>query len=384
MRISLVIQDLYRLGAQYVTAMVANGLAQRGHEVAVVVSAVHDRIGRESPDLKPFPLDPRVALVHLPHVRASRNAFALARHFRRYRPDAILPMSGAYEVACAIARQLALRRRTTRLIPVEHSSGLGLRQAESRVSAYRGPRLPAILYHWVADSVDGVVAVSKGSAEALGSLGKYAAGKIHVIYNPVVDARCIEKQKSAPSHPWLSSKTAPVLVAAGAHVPFKGHDVLLRAFERVCRQHPCRLILFGEGPLTEFYRKLAASLGISDSVSMPGYTANLPAELKAADAFVVSSHCESFSVVLVEALACGVPVVATNCPSGPPEILRNGQYGLLVQPDNPAALAEGIVKVLEGRGIRPPAESWEPYRLERIIDQYEALLVELLAAGRAK
>jgi len=364
--------------------MVANGLAQRGHEVAVVVSAVHDRIGRESPDLKPFPLDPRVALVHLPYARASRNAFALARHFRRYRPDAILPMSGAYVVACALARTLAGQARTARLIPVQHGGGVGMRREQSRVSGSRCIRLPTVMTRWVAHSADAVVAVSRGTADALVAQGRYPADRIHVINNPVVDDTFDARSRKPATHPWLQSKSEPVIVAAGSHAAVKGYDVLLRAFAWVRLRRPCRLILFGEGALTESYRRLAAELKVDGYVSLPGFAGNLPAEIRRADLFVVSSHCESFSIVLVEALACGVPVVATNCPSGPPEILRNGLYGLLVQPDNPAALAEGIVKVLEGHGIQPPPESWAPYRLDRIIDQYEALLVELLAAGRAK
>ena len=375
MRISLVIQDLYRLGAQYVTALLASGLAQRGHEVAVVVSAVHERIARERPDLKPFPLDSRVALVRLPHAKASRNAFALARHLRRHRPAAILPMSGAYAVACAVARTLAGQTRTVRLIPVQHGGGIGMRREQSRVSDKRGMRLPAHLSQWVARSADAVVAVSRGTADALLAQGRYPADRIHMIYNPVLDDTFDARSRLPPVHPWLQSKSEPVIVAAGSHAAVKGYDVLLRAFARVRQQRPCHLILFGEGALTESYRRLASELKVDDSVSLPGFAGNLPAEIRRADLFVVSSHCESFSIVLVEALACGVPVVATNCPSGPPEILNNGEYGLLVQPDNPEALAEGIVKVLEGHGIRPPAESWETYRLERVLDCYEALLV---------
>jgi glycosyltransferase involved in cell wall biosynthesis len=90
------------------------------------------------------------------------------------------------------------------------------------------------------------------------------------------------------------------------------------------------LIIFGEGGLRSEYERLIEELGIGDSVSLPGFTNNLPAELKGGACFVVSSLIESFSVVLVEALASGVPVVSTDCPYGPGEILKRGKYGTLV------------------------------------------------------
>jgi glycosyltransferase involved in cell wall biosynthesis len=120
-------------------------------------------------------------------------------------------------------------------------------------------------------------------------------------------------------------------------------------------------------------------LGLDQLIDFPGHTHNLPAELKAADAFVVSSHAESFSVVLVEALASGIPVVSTNCPSGPPEILQNGKYGILVEPGNPSSLAKGILQVLDGKGVIPPHESWEPYVLEKVSNEYENLIRKVLS-----
>jgi glycosyltransferase involved in cell wall biosynthesis len=161
-------------------------------------------------------------------------------------------------------------------------------------------------------------------------------------------------------------------------VPLKGYDILIKALSLILPQKKCRMILFGEGPDTASLKSLANSLSIGDFVSFPGHVDTLPAELNHADVFVVSSHCESFSVVLVEALACGVPVVATNCPVGPPEILKNGQYGTLVAPNDPKALAEGIWLALNGAAIMPPFESWQPYVIENVVAQYEAVFKRVL------
>ena len=109
----------------------------------------------------------------------------------------------------------------------------------------------------------------------------------------------------------------------------------------------------------------------------PGYTDNLPAEIKAADAFIVSSNIESFSIVLVEALAAGTPVISTDAPYGPPEILQNGKYGILVKRNNPDALADGILQVLNGHAIPPTPEAYERFTLPNTVKRYEAALATL-------
>jgi glycosyltransferase involved in cell wall biosynthesis len=120
-------------------------------------------------------------------------------------------------------------------------------------------------------------------------------------------------------------------------------------------------------------------LHVEHNISFPGHTNALPAELKNTDLFVVSSHCESFSIVLVEALASGVPVVATKCPSGPYEILCGGIYGTLVPVNDVEALADGIYSALTGNAIVPVPESWKSYSLDKVVEQYEEVLYKVLA-----
>jgi len=275
-----------------------------------------------------------------------------------------------------------LTRSKAGIIIVEHSGGIGMSAAQTR-NEFRSSWLRQCVTRTLASlcawRVDRVIAVSDGVRDALVQTRRYPASRIVRIYNPVVDETFAARRCEAPTHPWLQTKTVPVIVAAGAQVKLKGYDLLIRAFAIVLQTRPCRLILFGEGIETEHLKQQAAESGVGNDISFPGHTNNLPANLSHADVFVVSSHVESFSVVLVEALACGTPVVSTNCPSGPPEILKNGKYGILVEPNNPAALANGIIRVLEGGGIHPPAESWHSYRLETVIKQYEDIFTKVLA-----
>jgi glycosyltransferase involved in cell wall biosynthesis len=383
MHITFVIQDLYRLGAQYVTSLIMSGLVRRGHKVDLILSGFHEKTARERPDLIPFPIPQEVVVYNLQHEKASRNILPIAAYLRARHPDIIVPI-GTYVLPAAIA--LWLTGSTAKLVPVEHASGIGVKDnhgyfKDGNVN-YKpsiGRRLIiSILTALFGKRTNHVIAVSNGVKDALVKTMRLDSRAITVIYNPVVDETFFQKKSQPASHPWLIDKQLPVIVAAGAHVPFKGYDVLLNAFATVTRRKRCRLILFGEGPKQADLKALACKLGLAELVSFPGYTTNLPAELKCADCFVVSSYVESFSIVLVEALACGIPVVATNCPSGPPEILRGGQYGSLVETGNASDLAEGILAILDGQGKIPPPESWRRYELDTVTLQYEDLFGRIL------
>jgi glycosyltransferase involved in cell wall biosynthesis len=378
MKISIVIQDLYRLGAQYVTSLLASGLAQRGHDVEVVVSAVHTRIGNERPSLKPFPLPLNVNLVILPNVKASRNVFSLVRYLRKRNPDIILSMSTNYFVASALASPWVSKR--TIFINVEHAHSVCLPEILTLGNFIKRPFLTTryVLVKWCWHRMTRVIAVSDEIARIVHKRMGIPVENIATIYNPVVDEWFFRKKSQPSNHPWLKVKDKPVIVAAGAHVKVKAQDVLIKAFKMVRESVDCRLILFGDGVLTQSLKDLAVELELETDVSFPGYTMNLPTEMTSADVVVVPSLRESFSVVLVEALACGVPVVSTNTPGGPPEILKNGQYGILVEPNDPHALAEGILCAMSDTKIVPPEESWQPYALDKVTDQYEAVFRELV------
>ena len=373
------IQDLYKLGAQFATAKLANSLSANGYRVEVVVSAIHADISKNRPDLQAYELSPDIGLACLPNKKASLNFVSILRYLRDKEPDIIVATSENYLIPIALGMYLTNRR--SRLIFVEHSSGIGMKDAgvEFRTGdinyheSFMRTITRALLWPLLKYRIDNIVAVSSGVKDALIESRGVDSMKISVIPNPVLDSEFFLNDQIGSNHPWLIYKTLPVIVAAGAHVPFKAFDVLIKGFVTVRSQHPCRLIIFGEGPLTDSLKSLAIALGVDADIDFPGFTANLPAELRRADCFVVSSNVESFSIVLVQALACKVPVVATDCPSGPREILRGGKYGILTRTGDSDDLAAGIARVLEGGGISPPDESWEPYRSEIVCKQFESL-----------
>ena len=120
---------------------------------------------------------------------------------------------------------------------------------------------------------------------------------------------------------------------------------------------------------------LIKKLGLEEDVSLPGFVMNPYAYMARASLFVLSSRWEGLPTVLIEALCCGTPVVSTDCPSGPREILRGGKYGPLVPVGDANALARAIETTLDGDTPRPPSESWQPYELEIVVNQYIRLLL---------
>jgi glycosyltransferase involved in cell wall biosynthesis len=136
-------------------------------------------------------------------------------------------------------------------------------------------------------------------------------------------------------------------LTVGRLAPQKDHETLLRAFAIARKTRPLRLVIFGEGGERAKLESLRGELNLKADVDLPGVIDNPYAAMSRSSLFVLSSRFEGLPTVLVEALACGCPTVSTTCPSGPAEILDEGRYGLLVPPENPAALAAGMLEGLE-------------------------------------
>jgi glycosyltransferase involved in cell wall biosynthesis len=152
-------------------------------------------------------------------------------------------------------------------------------------------------------------------------------------------------------HPWFAPGQPPVILGVGRLEPQKDFATLLRAFSTVHADRPCRLVILGEGGQRRELQALAAELGIAADLAMPGFVTNPYAYLRHASLFAFSSRWEGFGNALVEALAVGTPVVSTDCPDGPSEILEGGRFGPLVPVGDHAALADAMRLVLDG----PPA-----------------------------
>ena len=196
-------------------------------------------------------------------------------------------------------------------------------------------------------------AVSAGAAASLAADLGLPQGQVEVLPNSI-DLSEIQAMRSQDAdHRWLGAdQQTPVFVSVGRLEPVKGYCNLLQAVALYKEQHPVKLILVGEGSQRNALETQRRSLGLEDSVDLPGFVKNPIPLVAAADAFVLSSRSEGQGMVLLEAMAVGTPIVATDCPSGPRELLDGGKAGLLVPVDDPAAMAEAMHIILHDAALR--------------------------------
>lgn len=333
-RLALFIPSLGGGGTERVLVTLANDFAARGIATDLVLCRA------SGPFLARVEKDVRLVDLKASHMRWA--VLPLARYLRETRPQAMLSALGHANVAAVAARALA--GVPTRLVLSERST---------LSAALRGGRLwrKGLVPFFMRCSyrhADGIVAISAGVADDLARAIGLPRKRIDVVYNPIDTDRVETLSREEPNHPWLAPGGPPVILGVGRLTAAKDFPTLLRAFARFRAKRAARLMILGEGEDRAALEALARDLGVSEDVAMPGFAANPFAYMRRAALFVLSSRWEGFANVLVEAMACGTPVVSADCPSGPAEILEDGKWGRLVPVGDPAALAQAMAEILGG------------------------------------
>lgn len=227
---------------------------------------------------------------------------------------------------------------------------------------------------WIYPFAHRVVCVSKGVAQDLVKFG-IQPQQIRVIYNPIVTPKLIAKLQENLEHPWFLSNQPPVILGVGRLNHQKDFLTLIRAFALVRQVQNARLLILGEGETRPELISLIKELNLETDVQLEGFVENPFAYMRKARVLVLSSAWEGFSNVLVEAMAAGIPVVSTDCPSGPREILAQGKYGQLVGISDPAAMAAAILNTLKNNVDSSLLKNRaEEFSLEKILGQYRLLI----------
>lgn len=320
-RVALILPNLGGGGAERVALALAGHFVDAGDEVDIVL------LGRGG-ELRPL-VPEGAQVIEFGAKRLKSALIPLVRYFRSRRPDAVQAFMWPVSVLAIIAHRLA--GRPGRLAISDHGT----------LSKQYGPRSPLLkattsLFYRAADER---ICVSAGVADDLAKLSGLKRDSIEVIQNPVLLPASVPQSSGQVEGLWPAGSRR--ILTVGNLKPEKNHKLLIESFASVSKHESAALMILGEGPQRSELEALVAALDLQDRVSMPGFFVDPWPFYRSADLFVLSSDHEGYPLVLVEALAAGLPIVSTDSGSGPREILSGG-FGQVTPVGNASALAGAI------------------------------------------
>lgn len=325
--LALFLPDMGGGGAERVALALLQGFLDRGYSADLVL------INQRGALLPLVPAEVEIINLKAPKIR--QVVLPLARYLRRRRPRALHAMMWPLPLVAIAARDIA--KTDTRIVASEHTTLSNMPHALQ----HRAVRVTTRFFY---KRLNGLAAVSAGVADDLTSFIGVPRDQIAVIHNPLL----LPSTLPTPAVGRWPGGTRRIL-AMGSLKPEKDFSLLLRALKRVRATSAPSLLILGDGPLRAELEKEVGALALTDAVMFAGFQLDPWPFLAAADLFVLSSTSEGLPTVLIEALHAGVPIVSTDCLSGPREILGEGAYGTLIPPGNEEALAEAISKQLDLR-----------------------------------
>lgn len=341
-KITFFLPSLEPGGTERNVVNLANAIDQQRYEVLVVLGKKEGEFIKE--------LKPHIAIIDLRAPYSVGLFFALVMFFRTHKTGIFISAFPRINIIFMAAKLVS--GPGGKMIITEHSvfsmlpviAKTAFRRAFTR---FFMPLLAKMLY----PKADSIICVSRGIAQ---DLSKIIGGttKINIVYNPIINEIVYQLADSPVNHPWFFDPSIPVILAAGRLVACKDYPTLLKAFTEVLKTQPAHLAILGDGPEREKLERSAVKLGVSSQIAFLGFQKNPYNYMKKASVFVLSSLQEGFGNVIIEAMACGTPVIATDCPVGPGEIINHGENGMLVPMQDSKALAKAIVEVLGDPALR--------------------------------
>lgn len=364
LHLSIFIPSLRGGGVERTVLILCRGLVKEGVTIDLVLASA------EGPFLKELPKEVRI--IDLKAGQVAKALPGLVRYLRSERPKVLFSAMNYVNLIAILANELAGKR--THLIIREDNSPTASFSYNRALKAKVIPPLMRRLYKRAGT----IVAVSHGVADDLAGFAHLDREQIEVIWNPVVDEDLLAKAEGPLPEDFQFLEEEPFLVAVGALIEQKNFQGLLRSFRGLQDREDLQLLILGEGPLRQELEALRRELNLEDRVHLPGFVSNPYAFMRRSEAFVLSSHFEGLPTVLIEAVACGAPIVSTRCPSGPEEILESGRYGILVPPNDVEALRAGIEECLSKEQDREfIASRGAAFTRERSVESYLDLIRSL-------
>ena len=308
-------------------------IADRGFRVDLLHIENHGPYLQQAHDnIRVIPLGTR-------HVNTSLRA--LLGYLRRHRPRVLFADKDKLNRLAVIARLVSAHPpRVVIRMGTTVSKNLEKRGALNRWVQYTSI---GRLYRYA----DAVITPSQGAAEDLAAIAGLPVSRISVVPSPVITPEFQRQLAETVSHPWLVNKQVPVIVGIGELSGRKDFATLVRAFAKLRAERQVKLIILGKGRELDALQLLTRKLGIADDVDLAGFQSNPYSYLAQADVFALTSICEGSPVALMEAMAAGIPSVATDCPSGPRETLDNGRLGFLAPVGDDQQVYLGLKAMLD-------------------------------------
>jgi len=359
-KICLFAPNLNGGGAERIISILGNHLANNGFVVDLVLA------NATGPYLEN--INEKVNVIDLSCKRVSLSIFKLIKYLRTHKPHTVFAsqMHAARALIFAVRlsgvnSKVIIRQPTMLVSPYEKRSVLGMLQL----------KLFLFLARQYADKI---IATSQAMADEFVTLSKIQRNKVEVIYNPLPIAFIQEKSQEELNHPWFAQGEPPVILAVGRLEAVKNFISLIRAFSLVIKNTEARLMILGEGAERAALESLIAELGLQDYVKMPGFVGNPYQYMRHAKVFVQSSIREGFSNGLIEAMACGTQIVATDCVGGTAEILGFGKFGHLVSVDDHEEMAKILLLSLNSLADNSPLIKAKDFDITTVLDLYTEVL----------
>ena len=343
-------------GAERVFARLANEFAALDYPVHLALARAAGPYLSEISD--------RVRVVDLGATSVFRSLPALCRHLRAERPAVVLSALDHANATAILARAVA--RTGTRCVVSTRAVRTAVYLKDKTTRRWLMQQVGRVTYRFADLIIANSHVVADDFAQSLG----IPPQRMSVIYNPLDLARIEERSRASLEHPWLADRSPPVILSVGSLTAVKDFATLIGAFAAIRSARPARLVILGEGSQRANLETLVRQLQLQDDVLMPGFADNPFPWMRRAAVFVSSSLTEGCPNALMEALACGAPVVSTNGPGGSAEVLQGGAWGRLVPVAAAAAMAAAIIATLDSPEHPDGKRRADDFALHGIARQY--------------